>query len=390
MNGPLETKIERLLHERTGRSCLFVPSGRIGLYLAFREWLRPGDRILMSPVNDDVIFFMVLAAGLRPVLAPVSPQDGNIDPGGVPDHTWSSVAAVLTTNLYGLPDRVVELGERCSELGIPLIEDAAHAIETEVDGRPIGTFGAVSAFSLSKHLGGVGGVVSFSDERRADGLRRLRHEAVGTRRTGQRIDGLLRPAARAVLQRSAIARSLQKAGRAAGVLPPLERAEFRMPLRPAELAVAVAGPPSLQAFERWLRVDRSDYRVGQSRALLRRTIEKLESLDDDRRRRVEGVKIMRATQSLAVGATTGPPLALLRVPLIVENRAAVNSILHEKGIEARYIYDPPLDDYAGPSFAEPVPDPESTRWWASHVLPVDPLDVDRIVAALGDAPTMSL
>jgi dTDP-4-amino-4,6-dideoxygalactose transaminase len=88
----------------------------------------------MSPPNDDVILFVVLAAGLRPVMAPVSPADGDIDPAAVSDATRLSLGGVLTTNLSGLPDPVAELAARC-DLGIPLIEDA-HAIQTEVDGRP--------------------------------------------------------------------------------------------------------------------------------------------------------------------------------------------------------------------------------------------------------------
>ena len=61
------------------------------------------------PLDDDVILFVVLAAGLRPVMAPVSANSGTIDPAAVPDATWSSLCGVLTTNLYGLPDRVAEL-----------------------------------------------------------------------------------------------------------------------------------------------------------------------------------------------------------------------------------------------------------------------------------------
>jgi dTDP-4-amino-4,6-dideoxygalactose transaminase len=93
-------------------------------------------------------------------MAPVSANEGNIDPAAVPDATWSSLGGVLTTNLYGLPDRVAELRARCDRLGIPLIEDAAHAIQTEVDGRPIGSFGAAAAFSLSKHARAGGGAWS--------------------------------------------------------------------------------------------------------------------------------------------------------------------------------------------------------------------------------------
>src|SRR3989442_15794664 len=112
MSVRLEREIEAVMTERLGRPCLFVPSGRLALYVALRAWLRPGDRILMSPVTDDVIFFTVLAAGLRPVMAPLSPEDGNIEPSLVQDRVWTSLDGVLTTNLYGLPDRVQDLRSR--------------------------------------------------------------------------------------------------------------------------------------------------------------------------------------------------------------------------------------------------------------------------------------
>ena len=83
MSGHPEHDIEAILRDRIGRECLFVPSGRMALYLAFRTWLTPGDRLLMSPVTDDVIFFVALAAGLRPVMAPLARRDGNIQPEAV-------------------------------------------------------------------------------------------------------------------------------------------------------------------------------------------------------------------------------------------------------------------------------------------------------------------
>ena len=70
----LEREIEAVLEARTGRECVFMPSGRFAIHLAFRLLLSPGDRILMSPLEDDTVFFGALAAGLRPVMAPVSTE----------------------------------------------------------------------------------------------------------------------------------------------------------------------------------------------------------------------------------------------------------------------------------------------------------------------------
>jgi hypothetical protein len=60
--------------------------------------LSPGDRILMSPLEDDTVFFGALAAGLRPVMAPVSTYDGNMRIDAIDDVTpqprrWYDVAS---------------------------------------------------------------------------------------------------------------------------------------------------------------------------------------------------------------------------------------------------------------------------------------------------------
>ena len=64
------------------------------------------------------------------------------------DATWSSQGGVLTTNLYGLPDREAGLRARCDRRGIPLTEDAATPPDR---GRPPGhsQLGA-AAFGLLK------------------------------------------------------------------------------------------------------------------------------------------------------------------------------------------------------------------------------------------------
>jgi len=70
---------------------------------------------------------------------------------------------------------------------------------------------------------------------------------------------------------------------------------------------------------------------------------------------------------------------LLRVPLLVEGRDAVALELRRRGINVFFVYAPPLDEYAGPEFCEPSPLPEAARWWAAHILPIDPHDAERVL-----------
>jgi DegT/DnrJ/EryC1/StrS aminotransferase family len=378
MSDHPEREIEAILRDRTGRECLFVPSGRLALYLAFRTWLAPGDRILMSPVTDDVIFFVALAAGLQPVMAPLSRRDGNIQPDAVDDATWSSVAAMLTTNLYGLPDRVPELRSSCERHGVLLIEDAAHAIQTETDGRPVGAFGAVAAFSMAKHVGGVGGVLAFTDGARRPELVRLRDALTVPRPLSHRAAETARPAARALLGALRLRRPALRARETLGLV---ERTTHRMPLWARALQAAVAGAPGLDRFDPWVRFDLHGYRMGQPPGSLRRTLARLRELDRDRR--LEGVLQLQAHDAVAPCVADQPPQPLFRVPLLVEGRDALVADLRRRGIYLDYIYDPPLDDYTTPAFAAPSPQPEAASWWAGHVLPVDPLDAGRVLAAAG-------
>src|SRR5690606_22960546 len=201
-----------------------------------RHWCPPGGRVLMSPVNDDVIFFVVLAAGLRPVQAPLNPLDASIDIDAVPEEVWGSLSAVLTTNLYGNPDPAPRLRERCDALGIPLFEDGAHAIGSETGGRPVGAWGDASVFSLSKHVHAqAGGILAFADPGRSAALRSACADLLAPRRTTAELAYLVRPYAEAAVRRLGLRRAAWATLRLLGMA---EREDIRMPLRPRELAAA--------------------------------------------------------------------------------------------------------------------------------------------------------
>ena len=371
----LERDIEEALEARTSRACVFMPSGRLAMHVAFRLFLSPGDRILMSPLEDDTVFFGALAAGLRPVIAPLSPFDGNAAFDRVDTTTWSSLAAVLTGNTYGLPDRVIEVRARCDGLAIPLIEDAAHALETEVHKRPLGSFGAVSIFSLSKHIRGRGGVLSLEEGSGRREVERLRDELTLPTPTSRRARRFLRSSARSSLEGIHLMRAVD---RTRNLIRPVRRVAWRIPLHAPRLDEAMSAR-DLRAFDRWMETAYPDYRMEQRPGALKATIASLRTLNRDREERIEGVLRLRELEAVAPAVRDGPPLPLLRVPLLIEDRDAVAIELRRRGIKVYYVYAPPLDDYSGPQFADPSPEPEVARWWAAHVLPLDPHDAGRVL-----------
>jgi dTDP-4-amino-4,6-dideoxygalactose transaminase len=377
--------IEDFFRRRYEREALYVPSGRMALYLAFREWLRPGNRVLLSPVNDDVVFFTVLAAGLVPVAGPLDPATGNLDPGAVPGETWKSLHAVMTTNLYGLPDRMDLLETRCHEHGLLLIEDACQALDTRVGNRRIGQFSSLAAFSLTKHVPGAGGVLVFTERERHASL--LRSAAAAIRRPST---------AQAARDRASLGlKEVTELLGARGVLAALrrklrpdapERDGHRMPYDLEQVLQARREGAGLSRFDRWVRVDNPGYRTQPLVRQIRKTLQELERLEEMRRSRLQGTRKL-----LSLGLTPAPIRvpddgSLFRVPLFVADRERALEHLSARGLRPDYIYDPPLDLYADRRLAESLPSPESARAWSRDVLPVDPLLADRLLEILRESP----
>lgn len=356
----------KYIAERTGRHCLALPSNRLGLYLALRHWCMPGQRLLMSPISADEILFLVLAAGLRPVIAPLSPRDGNIDASRVDLDT---VDAVLTTNLYGLPDDAPAFA------GKILIEDVAHAMDSSIEGRPLGTFGQAAAFSLSKHpSAGSGGVLVVDDLSDLEALRRARDEL--TVRGSLRAD--LWSVASSMVRHAALkfdlVRPTLKLARLLGLQE--KREGYRIALDPEGLELALKEAPSLPPFDRWVHADLHRYRARRGRLARWYQARRVAGMPEGRARRLAGVQRLAELPTVAPAVLDDLSRPLFRVPLLVRDRDAAIAELERHGVATGYLYDPPYDDYA-PGFTEPSPDPEPARWWARHVLPVDPMYAAR-------------
>ncbi|MEV4391333.1 DegT/DnrJ/EryC1/StrS family aminotransferase [Nonomuraea sp. NPDC049607] len=361
----------RLIAERTGRHCLSLPSNRLGLYLALRHWCLPGQRLLMSPISADEILFLVLAAGLRPVIAPLNPRDGNID---VSRADLSTVDAVLTTNLYGLPDQVSAFA------GKILIEDVAHALETAPGGRPLGTFGQAGVFSLSKHPGaGSGGVLAVTDRADLEALERARDELLVPGALRADLVSVATSMARQAALRLGLVRPALALMRALGMQE--EREGYRIALEADALELALKQVPALPPFDPWVRADLAPYRARRGRLVGWYQSRRLAKVPGERARRLAGIARLAELPTVAPAVLDNLDQPLFRVPLLVRDRDAAVAELERRGVATGYLYDPPYDDYA-PGFTDASPDPGPARWWARHVLPVDPVYVSRSLPVL--------
>jgi dTDP-4-amino-4,6-dideoxygalactose transaminase len=110
--------------------------------------IEPGAEVITTPLTFCATVNAILHAGLTPVLADVDSSSQNIDPSAIEAAITPRTRAILPVHFAGRPcamDRIMAIARKHD---LVVIEDCAHAVEAEFDGRPLGTFGDFGCFSF--------------------------------------------------------------------------------------------------------------------------------------------------------------------------------------------------------------------------------------------------
>lgn len=177
--GAVTKEFEELLTLRLGLvGPVAVNSGTSALHLALLvAGVKEGDEVVIPAQTFVATGTTVLMCGARPVFCDIDPATGNMDPEALRKQMSPRTKAIVAVHWGGAPCPLDELGDIARSAGVPLIEDAAHALGATYRGKPIGAISPLTAFSFQsiKHLTtGDGGAICCLDpatERRARALR---------------------------------------------------------------------------------------------------------------------------------------------------------------------------------------------------------------------------
>jgi dTDP-4-amino-4,6-dideoxygalactose transaminase len=172
--GPRAEELERRFAEYVGaKHALAVSSGTAAMHLALVALgIGPGDEVITTPLTWPATANVIVHTGATPVFADIRDADLNIDPERVAELVTPRTKAVMPVHLYGQPADLDPIWA----LGVPVVEDAAHAAESEYRGRKIGGLSEATCFSLyaTKSIAaGEGGIVATNDDGLADRIRDL-------------------------------------------------------------------------------------------------------------------------------------------------------------------------------------------------------------------------
>src|SRR5215470_9335945 len=131
--GPKVAQFERNFAKYLGVDhTVAVNSGTAALHLSMVALgLGPGDEVITTALTFCATVNAIVHAGATPVLVDVDPATMNMDPDQVRARLTPRTRAILPVHFAGRPCDMNAISEIASSRGLTVIEDCAHAIETE-------------------------------------------------------------------------------------------------------------------------------------------------------------------------------------------------------------------------------------------------------------------
>jgi dTDP-4-amino-4,6-dideoxygalactose transaminase len=122
----------------------------------------PGDEVITTPMTFCASVNAIIHSGATPVLADIDPLTLNINPEMIEAAITPHTRAILPVHFAGRPCEMDTIMTIADKHGLKVIEDCAHAIETEYKGKKAGAMGDFGCFSfyVTKNIvTGEGGMV---------------------------------------------------------------------------------------------------------------------------------------------------------------------------------------------------------------------------------------
>jgi dTDP-4-amino-4,6-dideoxygalactose transaminase len=178
--GPKTAEFERRFAARLGlQDAVLVNSGSSALHLAVSLLSLPkGSEVILPSFTWVACAQAIRLSGATPVFCDVDLETQSVTAETIKPHLSRRTRAIMVVHYAGKPVRMDEI----IALGIPVIEDAAHAVDSQVRGKSCGSLGDIGVYSFDsvKNLTmGEGGALTARDPALTERARELRYCGIG-------------------------------------------------------------------------------------------------------------------------------------------------------------------------------------------------------------------
>ncbi len=133
-----------------------LSSGTAGLHLGLvLLGVKAGDEVICQSMTFSASANPIAYMGAIPVFVDSEAETWNMSPELLEEAIKDRIAngkkpkAIIPVHLYGMPAKMPEIMAISRRYGIPVLEDAAEALGSSIDGRKCGTFGDIGVLSFN-------------------------------------------------------------------------------------------------------------------------------------------------------------------------------------------------------------------------------------------------
>jgi dTDP-4-amino-4,6-dideoxygalactose transaminase len=178
--GKKVDEFEQAFRERLKlKNFLMVDNGSNALYMAVVLLNLPlGSEVILPSFTWISCASSIIIAGRKPIFCDVDIDTMNVTRETIEPHITNKTGAIMVVHYAGLP---VDMNS-IMELGYPVIEDAAHAVDSKYRGKSCGSIGTVGIYSFDavKNLTACdGGGITSNNEDMIDRAKILRYCGIG-------------------------------------------------------------------------------------------------------------------------------------------------------------------------------------------------------------------
>lgn len=135
-------------------------SGTAALHTALiLAGIQQGDDVISTAMTAEPTNMAIRHAGANLVWADVDPRNGNLSAVSIAERITPRTKAIMVVHYGGIPASINAIRAVAERHGVPVVEDAAHALGARYDGRMLGSHSEYVMFSFQaiKHLTTVDG-----------------------------------------------------------------------------------------------------------------------------------------------------------------------------------------------------------------------------------------
>lgn len=158
---------------------LAVNSGRSAEYLILKALgIGKGNEVIVQGFTCVAVPNSIIWLGAKPVFVDID-KTYNIDPVDLKKKITDKTRAIIVQHTFGIPANIEKIKQIADKKHLPIIEDCAHALGAEHEGKLLGTFSEVAFFSFGrdKIISSVfGGMILCSNELLYKKIKRLRDD----------------------------------------------------------------------------------------------------------------------------------------------------------------------------------------------------------------------